>query len=307
MACSRKLELVFVDSEHLEEKHLKASPPEYHLAMVQLCKASGVIVPGGFGTRGTEGMIFAASWCRKNNVPYLGICLGMQIAVIEYARNVCGMIHATSEEFEPSDERREDWLIVSMPEIDKKTMGATMRLGLRPTHFQPGSEWSKMRLLYHKQSNSNINHPANGTKTPDATSTPESNGIPSSTGTADGTTVQVLRASSEQVPLTINERHRHRYEVNPEHIDKLSEAGLHFIGKDDTGKRMEILELKGNNFFVGVQFHPEYLSRVLNPSKPYLGFIAASAKISEITKPNGRKLSAMDGDGLTQTMEAVKI
>jgi len=103
-----------------------------------------------------------------------------------------------------------------------------MRLGLRATNFQDGSEWSRLRKLY--------------------------NDAPS-----------------------IHERHRHRYEVNPEYIDRLSEAGLNFIGKDDKGERMEIVELKDHPFFVGVQFHPEYLSRVLQPSPPYLGFVAASA------------------------------
>ena len=76
---------------------------------------------------------------------------------------------------------------------------------------------------------------------------------------------------------SINERHRHRYEVNPKYIDQLSEAGLEFIGRDDKGERMEIVELKDHPFYVGVQFHPEYLSRVLRPSPPYLGFVAASA------------------------------
>lgn len=75
----------------------------------------------------------------------------------------------------------------------------------------------------------------------------------------------------------IQERHRHRYEVNPEYVDRLSEAGMNFVGKDENGERMEIVELKDHPYFVGVQFHPEYLSRVLNPSKPYLGFVAASS------------------------------
>lgn len=77
----------------------------------------------------------------------------------------------------------------------------------------------------------------------------------------------------------INERHRHRYEVNPEYIERLTDAGLNFIGRDDQGERMEVVELKDHPFFVGVQFHPEYLSRVLKPSPPYLGFVAASAGI----------------------------
>ena len=175
--------------------------------------------------RGTEGMIAAAKWARENGKPYLGICLGMQMAVIEYARNVCGMEGATSAEF---DGHAQEPVVVFMPEIDKVNMGGTMRLGWRPTQFQTGSEWSRLRRLY-------------GSKT------------------------------------EIGERHRHRYEVNPEYISRLQDAGMHFVGKDEKGERMEILELKGHKWFVGVQFHPEYLSRVLQPSKPYLGFVAASA------------------------------
>jgi len=115
-----------------------------------------------------------------------------------------------------------------MPEIDKTNLGGTMRLGLRPTLFQEGSEWSRLRQLY-------------------------------------GEKKEIL------------ERHRHRYEVNPEYIDGLADGGLEFVGKDDKGVRMEILELKDHPWYVGVQFHPDYLSRVLMPSKPYLGSVAAAA------------------------------
>jgi CTP synthase len=123
-----------------------------------------------------------------------------------------------------------------MPEVDKTTMGASMRLGLRPTLFQPGSEWSKLRALYAGK--------------------PE-----------------------------ILERHRHRYEVNPSYIDTLEQGGLSFVGKDEEGVRMEVIEIKDHPWYVGVQFHPEYLSRVLDPSRPYLGFVAASAGVlDEVTR-----------------------
>ncbi|KAH0257348.1 CTP synthase, partial [Aureobasidium melanogenum] len=162
-----------------------------------------------------------------------GICLGMQIAVIEFARNVCNIPVpvSTSQEF---DARDEDRIIVSMPEHHPGQLGGTMRLGLRPTLWQPDSEWSRLRALY------------------------------ASTTSADGQS-QIL------------ERHRHRYEVNPNYVSTLESKGLNFIGKDETGVRQEIIELKDHPWFVGVQYHPEYLSRVLHPSKPYLGFIAASA------------------------------
>jgi CTP synthase len=234
MRCKRQMNLVWVDAEHLEPQYEQQDSSKYHQAWNDVKNSSGILVPGGFGHRGTEGMIAAAKYARETKTPYLGICLGMQIAVIEFARNVCGLGDATSEEFESATSK--DHVIMYMPEVDRKTMGATMRLGLRPTLFQNGSEWSKLRALY-------------GDKN------------------------------------TILERHRHRYEVNPDYINRLEENGLCFIGKDDMGKRMEIIESKDHPFFVGVQFHPEYLSRVLDPSKPYLGFIAASAGcLSEITQ-----------------------
>ncbi|KAF1809146.1 putative CTP synthase [Eremomyces bilateralis CBS 781.70] len=234
MRCKRQLHIIWVDSEHLERETRESDPAKFHKAWHSVCTADGILVPGGFGIRGTEGMIAAAKWARENKTPYLGICLGMQIAVIEFARNVCGITQATSEEFKQSVSE-ENHLIVFMPEIDKTTMGGTMRLGIRPTLFQPDTDWSKIKALYGHQN-------------------------------------------------SISERHRHRYEVNPKMVEKLHDQGLNFIGKDDTGVRMEIIELKNHPWFVGVQFHPEYLSRVLDPSKPYLGFVAASAGcLGEIT------------------------
>ncbi|KAK4904088.1 CTP synthase ura7 [Elasticomyces elasticus] len=175
---------------------------------------------------------------------------------------ILGIKDASSEEFETLSTQH---MIKFMPEIDAKTMGGNMRLGLRPTIFQKDSEWSKMRKLY---------------------------------GSAS----------------SINERHRHRYEVNPEHVDKLAAAGLPFIGKDDKGERMEIIELKNHPFFVGVQFHPEYLSRVLRPSPPYLGFVAASAgMLDEITSPmaakgeNGHAVVNGEGHDIVKGMNGVMI
>lgn len=246
MRCRRRLNIQWVDSEALENSSREKDPAKFHKAWHDVCTADGILVPGGFGLRGTEGMIAAAKWARENMKPYLGICLGMQIAVIEYARNVANIKGATSEEFKQAAGSEE--VIVFMPEIDKETMGANMRLGRRPTHFQNGTEWSKMRQLY------------GGGK-------------------------------------EIDERHRHRYEVNPKYIEQIETAGLQFIGKDDKNERMEIIEIKDHPWFVGVQFHPEYLSRVLDPSKPYLGFVAASSGcLAEITqsalgKENSRLLA----------------
>ncbi|KAF2862328.1 CTP synthase [Piedraia hortae CBS 480.64] len=234
MQCRRKLVVKYVDAEMLEENVSKKDAMQYHKAWHNLCGAAGILIPGGFGSRGIEGMISAAKYARENNIPYLGICLGMQIAVIEFARHVCNMKlpQATSYEVDGADEDR---VVISMPEHHPGIMGGTMRLGLRKTIWQKDTEWSSLRKLYGLQNES------------------------------------------------INERHRHRYEVNPKYIDALQEKGLQFIGKDETGQRMEVIELKDHDWFVGVQFHPEYLSRVLLPSKPYLGFVAAAAKMLDQT------------------------
>jgi CTP synthase len=273
MRCSRKLELKWVDSEELEPAMREKDPAKFHKAWHDVCTANGVLVPGGFGTRGTEGMIAAAQWARENDIPYLGICLGMQIAVIEYARNVVGLTAATSEEFNKESTpkntsavslkekaevtsvaeqlaenppEKSNNLIIFMPEIDKTTMGGTMRLGRRATHFQPGHEWSKLKALYGNKGD-------------------------------------------------IHERHRHRYEVNPAWVDTLEEKGLSFTGKDDEGVRMEVVEIKEKKWFVGVQFHPEYLSKVLNPSRPYLGFVAAcTEQLDTITQEELKRLTAED-------------
>lgn len=186
--------------------------------------ASCVLVPGGFGDRGVGGMILAAKYARENNVPYFGICLGMQISVIEFARSVLGWEDANSEEF---NEKAPNPVIKFMPEGSRTYMGSTMRLGSRRTLFQtPHCITSK------------------------------------------------LYGNSEYV----DERHRHRYEVNPNLVGALEEAGLKFVGRDETGERMEILELPGHPYYVGVQFHPEFKSRPGRPSAPFLGLILAATK-----------------------------
>ncbi|KAI0765343.1 CTP synthase [Fomes fomentarius] len=230
--CSRKLILKWVDASDLEPETQGTSPAKYHDAWRAIVSANGILVPGGFGVRGSEGMMLAIKWAREQKIPFLGICFGFQLAVVEWARNVCGLTGATSGEFNPKAEHP---IIIFMPEISKTHMGGTMRLGLRPTVFEADSEsWSKVRKLYA--------------------------GAPK-----------------------IWERHRHRYEVNPAYIDRLTEKGLHFVGKDERGERMQVLEQPDHPYFVGFQAHPEFCTRPLNPSPPFLGFVAAAsgAKVLE--------------------------
>lgn len=240
MFCHKKIEVIWVDSSHLEDESFEDNPAEYHKAWHAVCTADGVLVPGGFGSRGTDGMMKAITWARTKKKPFLGVCLGMQLAAVEYTRNVAGIKDAGSEELHP---QADNHAIVYMPEVDKDKLGGTMRLGKHPCIFQKGTEWSRLRALY-------------GT---DATQ--------------------------------VEERHRHRYEVNPSMIEDLEKAGLAFVGKDVSGERMEIIEIRDHPWFVGVQFHPEYLSRVLMPSKAFLGFFAAAAGcLDEVTDAVGKGL-----------------
>ena len=150
MACRRRLKFHLVESSHLEESSRESKEEKYQHAWRTVRTENGILVPGGFGTRGTEGMIAATKWSRENKIPFLGVCLGMQIAVSEYARNVCNLVDANSIERKCEipyalpysansadllDERTTHPVVISTPEIDQEKLGGTMRLGMRPTHF----------------------------------------------------------------------------------------------------------------------------------------------------------------------------
>ncbi|XP_059656198.1 uncharacterized protein LOC132303108 isoform X2 [Cornus florida] len=219
VSCQRKLSVNWVPASDLEDETAKENPDAYNAAWNLLKDADGVLVPGGFGDRGVQGKIVAAKYARENRIPFLGICLGMQIAVIEFARSVLGMQDANSTEFDPNTRNP---CVVFMPEGSKTQMGGTMRLGSRRTFFQVKD--CKSAKLYGNRS-------------------------------------------------FIDERHRHRYEVNPDMVAQLENAGLSFTGKDESGQRMEIIELPKHPYFVGVQFHPEFKSRPGKPSPLFLDCI----------------------------------
>ncbi|KAG9020594.1 CTP synthase ura7, partial [Tulasnella sp. UAMH 9824] len=144
--CGRKLVLDWVESSDLEPEMQTQDPRKYHDAHRLLVSANGILVPGGFGVRGTEGMMIAIKWAREQKIPFLGICLGFQLAVVEWARNVLDIKDATSTEFNTETPSP---VIIYMPEISKTHLGGTMRLGLRPTIFDEDSaSWSKVRKLY---------------------------------------------------------------------------------------------------------------------------------------------------------------
>ena len=220
MAVDRKLVIDWIEASHLESDW--SNEAEKTTAWDSLKNADGVLVPGGFGDRGVEGKIAAAHYARTTQTPYLGICLGLQVATIEFCRNVLNLEGANSTEF---DENAPTAAVVFMPEISKTHLGGTMRLGTRPTLWQVDE--CKIRTLY-----------------------------------GEGEAV--------------DESHRHRYEVNPDLIERIEAEGLVFVGKDETGQRCEIFELTGHPYYVGVQYHPEFKSRPGRPSPPFLGLLKAS-------------------------------
>ncbi|MBQ4381988.1 MAG: CTP synthase [Oscillospiraceae bacterium] len=181
----------------------------------------GIIVPGGFGSRGIEGMILAARYAREKGLPYFGICLGMQIAVIEFARNAAGIADANSGEF---DEQCPSKVIDFMPgqsdDIDK---GGTLRLGAFPCLIEPGTT---MARCYGRRE--------------------------------------------------ISERHRHRYEFNNDYRRALTDAGLTLSGLSPDGRLVETVELSDRDFYVGVQYHPEFKSRPNRPHPLFMGFVGAA-------------------------------
>ncbi|MGH0185082.1 UNVERIFIED_CONTAM: hypothetical protein FKN15_016805 [Acipenser sinensis] len=223
LAINHRLEIKYIDCADLESSTLQDEPVRYHEAWQKLCSANGILVPGGFGVRGTEGKIQAISWARKQKKPFLGVCLGMQLAVCEFARNVLGWQDANSTEFDPDTKYP---VVIDMPEHNPGQMGGTMRLGKRRTIFKSNS--SILRKLY-----GDVDH--------------------------------------------VDERHRHRFEVNPELKHHFEEKGLRFVGQDVEGERMEVIELDDQPYFVGVQYHPEFTSRPIKPSPPYFGLLLAAA------------------------------
>ena len=200
--------------------------PSAKKRLQKLRKYDGILVPGGFGTRGIEGKINVVEYARTHKIPYFGLCYGMQIAVIEFARNVLGIKNATTAEMDPNAEEK---VVDIMPEqkkmIAEGNYGNTMRLGAYPAVLKKDS------IARHAYKHEEV-----------------------------------------------SERHRHRYEINPEYIEKIADAGLVFSGKSPDGRLMEIAELPKDEhpFFVGTQFHPEFTARPLRPNPLFDAFIKAA-------------------------------
>lgn len=224
------LEIKRIDSEQLDEDNVDSS----------LAGVDGILIPGGFGQRGIHGKLGAVRHARENKIPFLGICLGMQCAVIEYARNVCGLEDANSTELTPDTPHP----VISLLEEQQgvKDMGATMRLGANPTTLVRDS---KAYRVYHQD--------------------------------------------------IIEERHRHRYEVNNAYRQQFEDAGLHITGyyEKEGHQLVEIVELQDHPWFVASQFHPEFTSRPGRPNPMFCGFMEAALEYSQTvnTKKKASKIT----------------
>ncbi|MBI5798557.1 MAG: CTP synthase [Candidatus Yonathbacteria bacterium] len=217
IAQGKKAKLVWLSATAFEGRN----PP-----LAELIGFDGILVPGGFGSRGVVGKLNVIRFAREHKIPYFGICYGMQLAVIEYARNVLGFKDATSREIDPKSKH----LIIDIMEgqkenMEKGNMGGSMRLGAYPAVLKRGS----IAMKAYGQSQ-------------------------------------------------IVERHRHRFEVNPEYVPALEENGLVFSGKSPDGLLMEIVEIPidAHPFFLGTQFHPEFEARPLHPHKLFSAFVKAA-------------------------------
>jgi len=206
---------------------IEAEAIETHGAREVIGHVDGILVPGGFGDRGIEGKILAAQYARENDIPYFGICLGMQIATIEFARNVCGLKAANSTEFNKNTPHP----VICLQEEQKglTNMGATMRLG------------SCESILF------------------------------------AGTRAALLYGNKDR----IHERHRHRYEFNSDYQDQLQDAGLTISAVSAKEGLVEIVEITDHSFYLGAQFHPEFLSKPNSPHPLFAGFVGAALKTAE--------------------------
>ena len=219
-----KVNLIRIESDKLKPSEIKN----------KLKDVSGVLIPGGFGKRGTEGKIAAINFVRRNNIPFLGICFGMQMAIIEFARNKLNIKKATSSEFSSSTASvvglMNEWIKDGkLMKGTNKDLGGTMRLGSYPARLK------------------------------------------------NDTLVRKIYKTNK-----INERHRHRYEVNIAFKEKFEKNGMIFSGLSPDGELPEIIELRNHPWFIGVQFHPEFKSRPLSPHPLFSSFIKAAKTKSRL-------------------------
>ena len=217
--------LTDVKIEHIDAEDIERNGTEV------LSGVDAILVPGGFGDRGVEGKITAVRYARENNIPFLGICLGMHVALVEYARNVCDLEDADSTEMNPATPHPIVALITEWMNADGSSeqrdessdLGGTMRLGAQPCHLEAAS---KVREIYGED--------------------------------------------------TVEERHRHRYEVNNNYLDQLQNAGMRVAGWSGDRSLVEMIELPQHPWFVACQFHPEFTSRPRGGHPLFTSYIEAA-------------------------------
>ena len=250
VASDASVEITWIDGHEFENGDRE---------LAELADFDGVIVPGAFGGGGSEGVINAISFARKNKIPYLGLCYGLQLAVIEYARNVAGIQKATSEEFVGESE----WNVVCCQEnqkdvVDNGRLGGSMRLGAYAAILKKDSI---VLSLYEKS----------GRLAEDSMRIDQLLSLPE-----EAHRIGMLMTDRDKVVL---ERHRHRYEISPRFVELLEDEGLVFSGyhrRLDGTRLMEYIELSDHPFFIATQAHPEFKSRMDNPSPLFAGFVEAS-------------------------------
>ena len=245
-----KVDITWVDAHKFETGEMQ---------LEELDSYSGVIVPGAFGEGGAEGVIAAIQYARENNVPYLGLCYGLQLAVIEYARNVAGITEATSAEFDENS----PWQVVCVQESQRKVLeerrfGASMRLGAYAAVLKKNS---RVLQLYEES----------GRLEEDLERIHQLQEAPE-----QSFRVGQVMLDRDKVVL---ERHRHRYEISPRFVELLEEEGLLFSGyhrRVDGTRLMEFIELPRHRYFVATQAHPEFKSRMDSPAPLFFGFVGAA-------------------------------
>lgn len=242
----------YINSETLEEENTVK-------AFEELKSCDGILVPGGFGSRGIKGMLLAINYARENNIPYFGICLGMQLMTVEYARNVLGLKNANSIEFD----EKTTYPVISLMEDQKNIdrVGGTMRLGTYPCVITKNS----LSFNIYFKNNRKIDVKAAN----------------------DKNNVKLYSNGN----ILINERHRHRFEFNNDYRKQFESSGFVFAGVSPDKKLVEICELKDHPWYIGCQFHPEFKSSPLSPHPLFVGFIQAALKRSPIKLRRNHKIA----------------
>ena len=239
IACDSKVNITYINSENLKDNNVAK----------QLAGVDGILVPGGFGERGAEGKMVAIRYARENNIPFFGICFGMQLAAIEFARNVCGLKNATSREFAEDVKGQRNFVIHLMhDQKDLANKGGTMRLGAFSCSLAKGS---MVKKIYKKS--------------------------------------------------LIQERHRHRFEFNNKFRALFQKNGMDLPGICEDRDLVEIIEIPDHIFFVGVQFHPEFKSKPLDPHPLFTHFVKSSLKNRELNMPTEKRSAKAKTEGDLQS------